>query len=107
MAQYLGLKIAPYGHFRRSSFPIHFEARTLLWSDDRRVDSGRLARCIPIAEFRDRAYRVTKPLLKEWGGITVNDGYLQRSARLPEFNDAARFYKWFQRQKPKLLPRNN
>ena len=69
--------------------------------------SGRLSTCIPIGEFRDRAYRVTKPLLDEWGGISVNDGYLQRSARLPELNDAARFYDWFQNQKPKLLPKNN
>ncbi len=73
----------------------------------RRGSSGRLANCIRIGEFRDRAYRVTKPLLAEWGGISVNNGYLQRSARLPELNDAARFYEWFQNQKPKLLPRNN
>jgi hypothetical protein len=73
----------------------------------RRELSGRLSACIPIGEFRDRAYRVTKPLLAAWGGISVNDGYLQRSARLPELNDAVRFYDWFQNQKPKLLPKNN
>ena len=69
--------------------------------------SGRLAACIPIGEFRDRAYRVTKPLLAEWGGISVNDGYLQRSARLPELNDAARFYDWFLGYKPRLEQKNN
>lgn len=69
--------------------------------------SGRLAACIPIGEFRDRAYRVTKPLLADWGGISVNNGYLQRSARLPEFNDAARFYDWFLGQGPSLVQRNN
>lgn len=73
----------------------------------RRELSGRLAACIPIGEFRDRAYRVTKPLLTEWGGISVNDGYLQRSARLPEFNDVVRFYSWFRNQNPSLLPKNN
>ena len=39
--------------------------------------SGRLERCIPIGEWRDRAYRVRKDLLKAWGGLTVRDGYIQ------------------------------
>lgn len=73
----------------------------------RRDSSGRLATCIPIGDFRDRAYRVTKPLLAAWGGISVNDGYLQRSARLPELNDATRFYDWFLSHKPRLEPKNN
>lgn len=30
--------------------------------------SGRLRRCIPIGEFRDRAYRVTRGILESWGG---------------------------------------
>lgn len=73
----------------------------------RRDLSGRLATCIPIGEFRDRAYRVTKPLLEAWGGISVNNGYLQRSARLPELTDAPQFYDWLLSQKPKLMPANN
>jgi hypothetical protein len=69
--------------------------------------SGRLKRCIPVGSYHNRAYRVEPRLLDEWGGLTVNDGYLQRSARLPEFRDAARFLDWFHAQKPELLARNN
>jgi hypothetical protein len=69
--------------------------------------SGRLARCIPIGDFRSRAYRVWPHLLRSWGGLTVKNGYLQRSARLPEFRDAGKFYDWFIAQKPTLVARNN
>ncbi|MBU1398309.1 MAG: hypothetical protein KKH85_05395, partial [Proteobacteria bacterium] len=30
--------------------------------------SGRLERCIPIGEYRDKAYRVTREILEDWGG---------------------------------------
>lgn len=73
----------------------------------RREVSGRLERCIPIGDYRERAYRVWPQLLAAWGGLNVNNGYLQRSARLPEFSQADRFYDWFQAQKVALLPRNN
>ncbi|SRR5437867_7523945 len=69
--------------------------------------SGRLERCIPIGEWRNRAYRVTKPLLDAWGGLSIKDGYLQRSARLPEFKDTERFYRWFKNQGMALVSRNN
>lgn len=69
--------------------------------------SGRLRRCIPIGEFRDRVYRVRNDLLDQWGGLDIKDGYIQRSVRLPAFNDAARFYRWFLAQKPELFQRNN
>jgi hypothetical protein len=69
--------------------------------------SGRLEQCIPIGEYRDRSYRVRKDLLKAWGGLSVKDGFLQRSGRLPSFTDADRFYAWFQRQKPELVKKNN
>jgi len=69
--------------------------------------SGRLSRCVPIGEFRDRAYRVRRDLLKEWGGLGVKDGYIQRSGALPAFTAPARFYAWFKRQKPELVRRNN
>ena len=69
--------------------------------------SGRLKRCLAIGSYRNRAYRVEPDLLNEWGGLSVNDGYLQRSARLPEFLDAARFFEWFQRQAPELEAQNN
>jgi hypothetical protein len=69
--------------------------------------SGRLEQCLPIGGFRERAYRVRPHLLTEWGGLSVRNGYLQRSARLPEFNDARRFYRWFQAQGVPVVPRNN
>jgi hypothetical protein len=69
--------------------------------------SGRLQMCLPIGEFRDRAYRVTHSLLKTWGGLSVANGYLQRSARLPEIGDPASFCNWFKRQGPKFLATNN
>jgi hypothetical protein len=71
-----------------------------------RSKSGRLRHLIPIGEFRNRAYRVRHDLLEEWGGISVNDGYIQRSARPPRFLDAARFYDWFTRQNPALVQSN-
>jgi hypothetical protein len=73
----------------------------------RRGVSGRLKWCIPVGDFRSRAYRVWPHLLTTWGGLNVKDGYLQRSARLPEFLNAAAFYDWFQAQSVALLPRNN
>lgn len=69
--------------------------------------SGRLRRCLPIGEQREGAYRVRRDLLEAWGGLDVNNGYIQRSGWLPAFLDAARFYRWFQRHKGKLLAENN
>ena len=60
--------------------------------------SGRLTRCVPIGEWRDGAYRVTPGLLKKWGGLSVKDGYVQRSARPPAFLNASKFYRWVLRQ---------
>ena len=73
----------------------------------RRKVSGRLERCIPIGSYRARAYRVWPKLLAAWGGLSVKNGYLQRSARLPEFTNARRFYDWFLAQGVALLPHNN
>ncbi len=69
--------------------------------------SGRLRKCLRIGEYRDGAYRVTQDLLSQWGGLSVKDGYLQRSARLPRLLDPARFLDWFHAQEPELLQSNN
>ena len=69
--------------------------------------SGRLKRCLPIGEYRDRAYRVRPDLLDEWGRLSVRDGYLQRSARLPRFLEPLRFLRWMERQQPVLIQANN
>lgn len=68
--------------------------------------SGRFERCIPIGEWRDGAYRVRRDVLKEWGGLSVKDGFIQRSAVPPEFSDPERFRRWFDKQKVALLQRN-
>jgi hypothetical protein len=69
--------------------------------------SGRLERCLQIGERRDRAYRVRHDLLEAWGGLSVKDGYLQRSARLPQFLDPKRFLNWFDSMGRGLLQANN
>jgi hypothetical protein len=69
--------------------------------------SGRLRRCLPIGEWRAKAYRVRMDLLEIWGGLSVNDGWLQRSARLPRFLAPERFQSWFAAQEPELIAANN
>ena len=69
--------------------------------------SGRLRCCIPIGEYRDKAYRVRHDILKAWGGLLVKDGYIQRSVYLPKFCEPERFLRWFQSQAPVLLQTNN
>ena len=69
--------------------------------------SGRLDRCIPFGELRDRAYRVRQDVLEQWGGLSVKNGYVQRSAVPPRFLDPGRFYAWFKQQDVSLLRRNN
>ncbi|MEI6656631.1 MAG: hypothetical protein WCP45_17850, partial [Verrucomicrobiota bacterium] len=69
--------------------------------------SGRLERYIPIGHYRQRAYRVCPDLLDAWGGLNAKNGWLQRSARLPDFLDANTFYNWFLAQNVTILRRNN
>jgi len=69
--------------------------------------SGRLKRCIPVGEFRTRAYRVMSGILAEWGGLSCKDGYLQRSAVLPTLLDPRRFMQWFENTHPELVSANN
>jgi hypothetical protein len=69
--------------------------------------SGRFDRCLPFATRRAGAYRVLPELLEAWGGLRVRDGYVQRSARLPELLDPARFVAWLDRQNVVLLARDN
>lgn len=71
------------------------------------VVSGRLDRCISIGEYRDRSYRVRHDVLDAWGGLSVKNGFIQRSAVPPSFTDPKRFYDWFLEQNVPLIPRNN
>jgi hypothetical protein len=61
--------------------------------------SGRFDRLVPIGEFRNGAHRVDRPLLREWGGLTVEDGFVQRSAHRPAFCQPARFRRWLRRRR--------
>jgi hypothetical protein len=69
--------------------------------------SGRFDRAIEFAGYRDGAYRVFPRLLAEWGGLGVRDGYVQRSARLPELADPTRFLEWLQGQRVGLVARDD
>jgi len=69
--------------------------------------SGRLMRCLPVGEYRDRAYRVKRDVLEAWGGLSVKDGYLQRSARLPRLLNPVRFMHWLELQRPSFMQANN
>lgn len=69
--------------------------------------SGRFDRCVPIGEWRDRAYRVRREVEEAWGGLTVKNGYIQRSVVPPAFLDPVKFAAWFKRQGITLLERNN
>lgn len=69
--------------------------------------SGRFERCIPIGEWRSGAYRVRNDILKAWGGLSVKDGFIQRSAVPPAFTCPGRFLNWLRKQKVRLVARNN
>jgi hypothetical protein len=69
--------------------------------------SGRFDRCLEFAAFRAGAYRVVPELLEAWGGLGVRDGYVQRSARLPELAEPRRFLAWLGEQGVGLVARDN
>ncbi|MEM9882612.1 MAG: hypothetical protein AAF800_06825 [Planctomycetota bacterium] len=73
----------------------------------RRQASGRLHRAIPVGSFRGGAYRVRPELLEAWGGLSVRDGFIQRSARPPRFLNPPKFVNWLKSQHPTLLNKNN
>lgn len=77
--------------------------------------SGRLRHGIPIGSYRHprdgrhkgKSYRVQPELLSIWGGLSIADGFIQRSAYLPAFASADRFYSWFLAQEPEVIAANN
>jgi hypothetical protein len=69
--------------------------------------SGRLERSIPIGEWRSGAYRVRNDLLETWGGLSVKDGFIQRSAVPPSFFHPEKFRDWLRKQNISLVERNN
>jgi hypothetical protein len=69
--------------------------------------SGRCEHCIPIGEWREGSYRVRKDILNKWGGLSVKNGYIQRSGVPPQFNHPKQFYNWFLKQNVRLIKSNN
>ena len=69
--------------------------------------SGRFERCLPIGEYRAGAYRVCKDVLNAWGGLSVRDGYIQRSGVPPRFHNPARFLRWLEKQAVPFIAGNN
>ncbi len=68
---------------------------------------GRFDRWVPVGEWRAGAYRVRQEILDTWGGLSVKDGFIQRSAVPPTFSNPARFLEWLHKEDIKLLTRNN
>jgi len=68
--------------------------------------SGKLEKCIPIGEWRNRAYRVQNELLQKWGDLDNKDGFIQRSGTLPLFLNPEAFYLWFIKQNIRLIKEN-
>lgn len=69
--------------------------------------SGRFNRCVPIGEWRKGAYRVRQNVLDAWGGLSVKDGFIQRSAVPPLLQNPRKFLSWFELQNVQLTRRNN
>jgi hypothetical protein len=69
--------------------------------------SGRFDRCISIGEWRTGAYRVRAELLDKWGGLSVKDGFITRSAVPPRFLKPRLFMDWLSGQGVQLMQRNN
>lgn len=69
--------------------------------------SGLFRHFISIGSYRDRAYRVRSDLLAAWGGLSVVNGFIQRSVRPPSFNDPIRFVTWLEKQNVELIEANH
>jgi hypothetical protein len=69
--------------------------------------SGRFEKCIPIGEWRAGAYRLRPDIIDAWGGLSVKDGFIQRSAVPPSLNNLPRFLDWLRKQAIQLIERNN
>ena len=78
----------------------------VIWGS--KSNSGRFQKAIPIGEVRRSHYRVMKDLLEKWGDLSVNDGWIQRSANPPYFEKPYKFLSWLfdEISKPSLICRN-
>jgi len=70
--------------------------------------SGRLESLIEIGEqHNNHHYYVKGELLKKWKGISSHNGWIQRSAYLPEFCRPDLFLQWFDAHNPEFVQENN
>ena len=63
--------------------------------------AGRIGAVRPVHSHRgvaNRAYRVRNDVLDAWGGLSVKDGFIQRSAVPPAFNNPRKFLSWLRKQ---------
>lgn len=68
--------------------------------------SGRFKKYISIGEFRNRSYRVREDLLEAWVGLSVNDGWIQRSVVPPLFLQPEQFLDWLNWQSAEIVASN-
>jgi len=93
-------KVIQVKHIQPSDFHLNAHTRITNPNGDHIVifadkeKSGRLKYAIPIGEYRDKSYRVTNDMLKDWGGLDVKNGFIQRSVNPPWFNDSGKFLSW-------------
>jgi hypothetical protein len=93
-------------HTRVVDYQKHENTDIVIFAD--KSISGRLKYLLPIGERRrNRQYYVRKELFEQWGGIGVRDGWIQRSARLPNFLNPDLFLEWFNKQNPEFIHDNN
>lgn len=65
--------------------------------------SGRFLYHIPIGFYSRGAWRIRPKLLREWGGVDIRGGFIQRSNKPPRFKKPDSFLRWFRKQKPKFV----
>ena len=98
------------GEIKDPSLNVHAQRSPVVAGDvvviGSRAGSGRYVRCIPIGQFRERAYRVRRELLRKWGGLSVTNGFLQRSAGFPHLLHPGEFLTWLATRDARLVRRN-
>jgi len=93
-------------HTRLAGYQNPNNADIVIFADPR--TSGRLRSLIQIGEQHDNHhYYVRNQLLRQWGGISSRNGWIQRSASLPHFCNPDLFLQWFEDQNPQLVHENN
>jgi hypothetical protein len=83
---------------------VEYHPDVLFYADEE--NSGRFEKCIDIGEWRDNSYRVREDILEEWGGLSVNDGFIQRNLNRVRFQDPGKFLQWLEDENPGVVQNN-